>query len=277
MSSVTARSHRTPKPSAALSPMRRTAALARAEVRLFVRNRTAMLTAVALPIGLVAMMNVSGIGEESDLPATTVTMTMMVGFVLLFVVYYNLVSAYVARREELVLKRLRVGELTDREILAGTALPSLGVACIQTVLVMAGVALVIGMEMPVNVLLVLFGFIGGGIVFTLLAAASTPFTRNVEMAQISTMPVLVVCMMLSGMAMPLDVLPDTVADVARFLPLTPVIDLTNLGLAGIAPDGTTVDFAGSFEAAALPVAILVAWTAIGTWGLRRWFRWEPRG
>ena len=42
------------------------------------------------------------------------------------VVYYNLVTAYVGRREEYVLKRLRTGELTDPEILAGTAHPVAG-------------------------------------------------------------------------------------------------------------------------------------------------------
>jgi ABC-2 type transport system permease protein len=51
-----------------------------------------------------------------------------VAFALLSAVYYNLVTALVARREQLVLKRLRTGESTDPEILAGTAAPAIAIA-----------------------------------------------------------------------------------------------------------------------------------------------------
>lgn len=272
-------SARTPAPArrgAVAASIRRVRSLARAEVRLLLRNRTAMFTAFALPIATVLMLSSMGIGENSDVPVASMTVTAMVGFVLLFVVYYNLVTAYVARREELVLKRLRVGEATDAEVLAGTALPSLAVATVQVVIVAAAVAVVLGMDAPVNVALVLLGFAAGALVFVLLAGVSTAFTRNVEMAQLSTMPVLLVCMVLSGMVAPLHTLPEPVEAVARFLPLTPVIDLTTLGLAGVTPDGSTVDFAGSFGAAVLPTAIALAWIGVGVWAQRRWFRWEPR-
>jgi ABC-2 type transport system permease protein len=49
-------------------------------------------------------------------------------FALLPVVFYNVVIALVARREELVLKRLRTGEVRDAEILAGTAAPAVALA-----------------------------------------------------------------------------------------------------------------------------------------------------
>ncbi|PSL03605.1 ABC-2 type transport system permease protein [Haloactinopolyspora alba] len=264
-------------PAAWMASARRARALAGAELRLLWRNRTAMFTALALPIAMVALLGNIGVDQYTGMGVGTVLVTIMIGFVLLFVVYYNLVTAYVARREELVLKRLRVGEATDAEILAGTALPSLAVAFAQIVLVTAGVAIVVGIEAPVNVLLALLGFVLGVVVFVLLAGASTAFTRNVEMAQVSTLPVLMVCMVLSGMLTPVHELPDWLADVARFLPMTPVIDLTNLGLAGLAPDGTSVDFAESFGAAALPTAVAIGWIVVGAWALRRWFRWEPRG
>lgn len=271
------RPQRPQRPRRAKGGARRVAALARAELRLLVRNRTAMFTALALPIAMVGLLRMSGTGDDAAAGVGATMTAMMIGFVLLFVVYYNLVSAYVGRREELVLKRLRVGEASDAEILTGTALPSLILALVQTVLMTLGVAMTIGFDSPVNLLLVFVALVGGSIVFVLLAAASTAFTKNVETAQVSTLPVLMVCMPLSGMMFPLSQWPDAVADVARFLPLTPVVDLVNLGLSGVSVDGSVADFAASFEAAMMPVAVLVAWIGVGVWAQRRWFRWEPRG
>ena len=41
----------------------------------------------------------------------------------LFPVYYNVLSQFVSRRDELVLKRMRTGEARDAELLASIALP----------------------------------------------------------------------------------------------------------------------------------------------------------
>ncbi|TDD71329.1 ABC transporter permease [Jiangella aurantiaca] len=258
---------------------RRVRAIATAELRLLVRNRTAMFTALALPLITVAGLSAIGFGENGDLPLGALVVTMLAGFTLLYVVYYNLVSAYVARREDLVLKRLRVGELTDAEILAGTALPSVVVAVTQVVLTAVVAALALGLDMPANALLVVVAVVGGVVMFVLLAAASTAFTRNVEMAQVSTLPVLFLCMgslIFSGVVVPADSVPDAVQDVFQFVPLTPVLDLLQLGLTGRTADGDTVGFGASFSAAAFPLIIMGLWIVNGIAALRRWFRWEPR-
>lgn len=66
---------------------------------------------------LFALMDPKGTG----LSVGSVVLSTSVGFSVLFAVYSSLVSVYAARREELVLKRLRTGELRDTEILAGAA------------------------------------------------------------------------------------------------------------------------------------------------------------
>jgi ABC-2 type transport system permease protein len=247
--------------------LRRIWSLGRAEMMLFWRNRTAVFTALLLPVATVGFY--ASVSPAEGLMSTNAFMlTGVLGFLLLFVVYYNLVSAYVARREELVLKRLRAGESRDGEILAATAVPAVVVTIGQSVIAVAVGALLLDLPVPVNALVLLVGVLGGIVVFTLLAAASTAFTRNVEFAQISTMPVLLVCMVGSGALVPLEVLPDQVAQVARFVPLTPVVELIRLGWLG-SPDGT-------FGQSVVPLAILVAWIVLGTYALRRWFRWEPR-
>src|SRR5690606_37033923 len=105
------------------------------------------------------------------------------------------------------------------------------------------------------------------------AAASTAFTRNVEFAQISTLPVLMICAFGSGALIPFSALPDAAVQVLRFIPLAPVVELLQLGWVGGA-DG--VGFAEAFVQARKPVAILVGWIVFGWLALRRWFRWEPR-
>jgi ABC-2 type transport system permease protein len=194
----------------------------------------------------------------------------------MLVVYYNLVTALVARREELVLKRLRTGEMSDVEILAGTVAPAVAIAWGQILVGLLAAVAVFGMEMPTNPALVLAAIPGGTAVFVLLAVVSTAPSRNVQMVELTTTPVLIASMALSGLMFPLYQLPEPLQRLGQVMPLTPVIDLLRLGLAGTTRQGDTVTSAASFGPAALPVLVLAAWLAVGAWASRRWFRWEPR-
>ena len=149
----------------ALAPTgRRLRALARAELTLLVRNRGALVTALLVP--LVLPFSVRPAIDQMDLKARglnagTVLMTAGIGFAFLFAVYTALVSAFVARREELVLKRLRTGELDDAEILTGTALPALCVGLAQSVVVSAGCAVLLDTGAPKAPYLTVLGVLAG--------------------------------------------------------------------------------------------------------------------
>jgi len=230
--------------------LRRIRSVGGAELLLFIRNRTAMFNALVLPVGFAVAIWSADI-DGGALSTNAFLLTGLCAVVLLIAGYYNLVTTYVARREDLVLKRLRVGELTDAVILAGTAGPSVAVALGQIVL-------------------------AGTVVFVLLAAASAIFTRTVETAQVTTLPILLVCLVGSSVMVPVSELPDTVAAVARLLPLSPVVELMRLGWLGTAGSSTPAGFVGVFGLAAAPAAILLGWVIIGVAAVRRWFRWEPR-
>ena len=202
--------------------------------------------------------------------------TSLTAFTLLFVVYYNLVTALVARREELVLKRLRTGETSDAEILAGTAAPAVAIAWGQILIGALVAVTAFGMGLPTNPALVLAAIVLGTAVFVLLALASTALTRNVEMAQLTTTPVLVAPLALSGLLFPVDVLPEPLQRLGQVLPLTPVVDLLRLGFTGTTTQEATVDLAASFGPAVGPLLVLAGWVVAGLWATRRWFRWEPR-
>jgi ABC-2 type transport system permease protein len=251
------------------TPTGRVTALGRAELTLLWRNRTAMLTALLLPFGMVAMLRPTiaqmDLGR-TGLDANAVSISGGIGFVLVIVVYYNLVTAYVARREELVLKRLRTGEPTDLEILAGTALPAVAIALAQCVALVASGALLLDLGAPRRPDLLVAGLALGVVLLAALAALSTVITRNVELAQITTLPLLVLSIAGSGLLIPLDTMPDLLANLCRLLPVSPVMELVRAGwLGGVGAH----DVLGALGTA-------LAWTVPAVFAVRRWFRWEPR-
>ncbi len=254
----------------------RIAAMSRAEMLLLWRNKTAMFTALALPLLMVAVSLTVGVDEEVAGSAGVFLLTTLTAFLLLFVAYYNVVAAYVARREELVLKRLRTSEATDAEVLLATAVPSVTLVIAQVLLATAAAAALFDLAAPVNPVLILVGVLGGAGAFVLLAAVSTAFTRNVEMAQVTTLPVLLVNAAFAGLAFPVDMLPDVLATAARLLPLTAVVELLQLGTQGAVATAAALSSGETFVEAAVPTGVLLAWILVGIYGIRRWFRWEPR-
>ena len=252
----------------------RTTALAAAEVRLLLRNRTAVFNSVLMPLLIVAAVPAFGWGGVSGVGPAVVGSA--IGATLVFLTYYNLVMTLVARREDRVLQRLRTGELTDAEIVVGTAAPTLLISVLQVALVAVGVAVLGDWSVPTDVVLPVIALIGGSALMVALAAASTAFTRTTESAQVTTLPLLLAATALSGLMFPLTLLPEPLAEAARFLPLTPVLELARLGLSGRAWDGRSVDLAGAWSAAPLPLAVLAAWLVVGSVVARRIFRWAPR-
>ncbi|MFE2101554.1 ABC transporter permease [Streptomyces sp. PTD9-10] len=248
---------------------RRLRALARAELALLGRNRGVVLTALVMPLAL--PFSVRPALDQIDLKKEglsvgAVMMTAAVGFSFLFAVYTSLVNAYVARREELVLKRLRTGELSDAEILTGTALPAVGIGLAQSLLLCAGCAVLLHTGAPRAPYLTLLGLVAGLVLSAALAALTASVTRSVESGQVTALPLVLFSMIGSGIAIPTEVLPDRLASVCELLPLSPAIRLVRAGWTG---QLSTYEVLGA-------VATTLAWTVVAVFAVRRWFRWEPR-
>ncbi|MET9320128.1 ABC transporter permease [Streptomyces sp. NPDC003038] len=248
-----------------LNPGRLTA-LGRSELTLLVRNRAALGVALLMPLLMVFVLRSTLGGRGGAAAVGEATLTGGIGMVLILVVYMNLVSAYVARREELVLKRLRTGEANDLEILAGTALPAAVLALAQiAVLAVAGAA-VLEVTMPRNPLLLAAAVLAGIVMLAGMSALTSSVTRTVESAGITTLPLFLLTALGSGLFAPADTLPDTLASVCELLPLSGVMFLVRAGWSGGAEGG---DLLG----AAVPA---LAWIVITVFAVQRWFRWEPR-
>ncbi|MFJ4676787.1 MULTISPECIES: ABC transporter permease [unclassified Kitasatospora] len=261
------------------SPAARLLALGRAEVTLLSRNRTALFMALVLPLVLVGSLRsaLRAAAERTgglDVNANLVTSSM--GVVLLIVVYCNLTTAYTARRTDLVLKRLRTGEAADAEILLGTALPSVGLALLQCLLLAVGGAAALHLRAPANPPLVLLGLVLSAALLTALAALSSAVTRSVETAGLTTLPLLLLAQLGSGLLIPLESLPDGLADACRLLPTTPALQLVRIGWFGTDGTGPSEGFLGSWGPAAPPLLLALVWTSAAVRAAGRWFRWEPR-
>ncbi|MFJ4981523.1 ABC transporter permease [Streptomyces coeruleorubidus] len=254
---------------AVTTPLSRMTALARAEMTLLGRTKGALVAALFVP--LVLPVSTSQLSKEMDLAEVglntgTLVLPASVGFSLLFAVYSVLVGALVVRREELVLKRLRTGELRDVEILAGSALPAVLTGLVQCLVLAVACSALLDLSAPSAPHLAVGGLLLGLVMCAALAAATASFTRTGESAQVTPMPLMIVSMTGSGMVFPLELLPDKVASVCELLPLTPVITLVRGGWTG--------DLAVSEALGA--VATAVVWIVIAVFAVRRWFRWEPR-
>ncbi|MFE7158164.1 ABC transporter permease [Streptomyces sp. NPDC057636] len=244
-------------------------ALARAELTLIGRSKGTLFTAVFVPLVLpfsvrssIDSMDLKGAG----LTVGSVLLPSAIGFSLLFAVYSALVGVYAARREELVLKRLRTGELRDAEILAGAAVPSVAIGLAQSLVLVTACTALLDVGAPQAPYYAVLGLLPGLVMWPALAAVTASFSKSVESAQVAAMPLLLLSMLGSGTVVPLEVMPDRLASVCELLPLTPVITLVRGGWTG---DLSAYDALGA-------VATAVAWTVLAVFAVRRWFRWEPR-
>ncbi len=252
------------KPSA-----RRLRALGRAELTLLGRNRGAVFTALAVPLALPFTVRPALDQldlEKEGLSIGTVLLTAAIGFAFLFAVYTSLVGAYVARREELVLKRLRTGEPSDTEILIGTALPATALGLAQALVLSVGCAVLLHTGAPKAPYLLLPGVLAGLVVSAALAALTASFTRTAESAQVTALPLVFVSMLGSGITVPTEFMPDRLASLCELLPLSPAIRLVRGGWTG---QLTAYEALGA-------LATALAWTIVAVFAVRRWFRWEPR-
>ncbi|MGW2249396.1 ABC transporter permease [Kitasatospora sp. NPDC001660] len=259
--------------------LRRLASLGRSEATLLLRNRSALFTALLLPVLMIGARRGTLKQQASSHPGLDVDSLLIIGTIggiLAFVVYYNLTAAYVGRRNELVLKRLRTGEARDLEILAGTAVPSVSLALLMSAVVTGGGAAFLRLGAPVNPLLLAAGLVLSIATMMAMAALTSAFTKTVETAGITTLPVVLISQFGSGLFIPLEVMPGKVADFCRLLPTTPGFQLIRIGWTGTDGSAAATGFGGTWSTAVPHLVTAAVWLGLAVWGAVRYFRWESR-
>lgn len=250
--------------------LRRTLALGRSNWTLMVRNRTTMLYAFALPLfPLVLLFTAQRGGGDANAGVAAIGTTLVMA--LTFPGYYNLLSMFVTRRDELVLKRLRTGEVRDRELLVSMALPG-GAIVMAVAVICVPVALAGGLDLPLNPVLLLLGVLLAIVTFAAFALWTAAWTRNAEAAQLTSGPVILLAFL--GFTVP--AFPEAFHRYLELLPGAAVNELLRVAWFGQEQGGASLSFLETWGASAQPLLVLLAWTALAVALARRSLRWEPR-
>ncbi len=250
---------------------RRVTRLARTNSLLLMRNWLTLTYAVVMPLVPLGMLFTGRNGDVdfgSSIVATGLLMALM------FPVYYNLLSMFVSRRDELVLKRLRTGEIRDPELVLSMALPGFAVMLLVSLLTI-GVAMANGLPFPVNPLLLLVAVLLSAATFSALALWTASWTRTAEAAQMTSLPVVLLAMV--GLFKPVS--PESAHVWVSLLPSTAVSDLLRVTWFGRPSELGTAerfDFWATWSQAAPALGVLAAWTLLSIWLARRAMQWEPR-
>lgn len=248
----------------------RTVRLARWNTVLMTRNRLALTYGVVVPLMPLLLLLTN---ERGDPGVGVVAVTTTVLMAVLFPVFYNVLSQFVTRRDELVLKRMRAGEARDLELLVALALPGGAVTLVVAVLVVP-LAMALGLDAPLNLPVYLGSTVAATVMFAAFAFWTAAWTRNAEAAQMTSLPVILLA--IGGQLS--SALPEAARRWADLTPGAALTDLVRSAWFGIAEGGTTptLQVAATWGEAAGPVAVLLAWTALAVGIAARSLHWEPR-
>ena len=258
--------------------LRRIRSLARAELLLLLRSRITLFSSIVVPPLAVAVVAISTTGLSQDLlEPTALAVILVTSFLVValpYVVYYNLTTTLVARREQLVLKGLLTGEASRREVVVACSVPTVLVMWAQFILVAVVASIWLTLPLPSNAVWLAVALVAGTALFVLLAVVSSGLTRSVEAAQWTTSPLLLASMMLSNGFFPVSFLPHALVSVAQWTPMYPVVALFQHGWGTVGLDG--VVRSGGLQDVAQPLVCLTLWLVVAALAAKRWMRWEPR-
>lgn len=265
------------KPSTSRAPSfspQRMLHLARWNAVLLGRNKLSLLYAVVLPLAPLALLLAGDQGDESIGAQAATTMLLVT---VLFPVYYNVLSQFVSRRDELVLKRMRTGETRDAELLVGIALPGVVIAAgIMVVGVIAAWAA--GQMLPVVLLLLAAGVLLALVMFAAFAYWTAAWTRSAESAQMTSLPIILIASV-GPLGAAMTNLPDVVSQVIERTPgaaMGELIRVAWFGLDGVTATESTLSTADAWSAAGSPLLVMAAWTLLAVGLAQHSMRWEPR-
>ena len=238
------------------------------------RNRLAFFYAVVLPLLPLALLFTGERGSPAVGAGAIVTMFLTIS---LFPVYYNVLSQFVNRRDELVLKRMRTGETRDAELLVSIALPGAISALILSAVAIP-IAAALGQPLPVNPVLYAALAVLAVNMFTAFAYWTAAWTRNAEAAQLTSLP-LILLASVGPMTSTIPDMPDRLREILSLTPGAAMSDLVRIGWFGLDGPGATeatLTFAETWGQAAEPLLVIAAWTFVAVALARRSMRWEPR-
>ncbi|MET8998622.1 ABC transporter permease [Amycolatopsis sp. NPDC004169] len=235
--------------------------IARGELIQIFRNRLVLVTALVLPAAFSAFFI-----AKRDLFTEGATLGYIATLTLFFVagigLYTTSVTTLAARRQNLFLKRLRSTAAGDAGILGGLLLPITVLSLLQIAVILGVLAAVAGK--PANPLLLVAAVVSTVVMLLALGLATAGLTNSPEHAQVTTLPVSIGVIGVSG-----------------WVGLTGTGDLTLLKR--LLPGGSATELVLNAWNGGVPLARslalfapTLAWVVVAVVLAARLFRWEPR-
>lgn len=234
------------------------ALLAVAEFKLLVRSPLVAVTAILAPLAMGLFL----LGNREFGSGQLVALQVLA--LLGFTPFAGATTTLAARRQHLVLKRLRTSPASDREIIAGVVLPVAVLVVVQAAILVAVTIAVTG-SWPHAWWPLGLAVVGGTALAVALAFVTAAFTATPELAQITTLPVFL--MLFGGGLWAGGTAPGDVTWVMLAVPGGAVAHLVRLGW-----DGT----GGTAWSVVPPLVAMVVTTVAAGWLAGRVFRWQPR-
>lgn len=235
----------------------------RLERKMFWRNPSAAFFNFVLPLLFLALFGAIFSASQKNLD---VIVPGIAGMSVMTTTFVALAMNMVFLREQGVLKRLRGTPLPSGAYLGGLAAHAITNTAIQLSIVIAAGALVFGVGLPDNWLM-LGVFVAAGVVcLGSLGVALSHAVPNFDSAPAYVNAIFLPVIVISGVFYDAKSAPAFMRDIAQVLPLTHLIDGLSAAMVTGAP------FAHHIS----DLAVVVAWAAVGTFFAVRGFSWEAR-
>ncbi|MFD0772669.1 ABC transporter permease [Streptomonospora algeriensis] len=235
-------------------------AIAQSELIQVFRNRLVLVTMLIVPAASSAFyMYLHDRIPGLDLGAVAAVLMFLV---VAMGLYTTAVTTLASRRQNLFLKRLRSTAVSDTRILSGLLLPVTAITIVQVAVILTVLSVVA--DPPAELPLLVAAVLATVIMMLGLALATAGVTNSPEHAQVTTLPILVGVLAVSGWVGFSGT--EEFSLVKRILPGGSAAELVvNAWNGGVA-----------FAESLVLLAPTLAWVAVAVVLATRVFRWEPR-
>ena len=237
------------------------------QMKLYLREPIAtFFTILYAPLMLLLFGAIYGNDPSSELGGLgfiDITVPAYIGLIIVSVGLMSVPIGLAANREAGVLRRFRATPLRPIAYIIASVAGYFVMALAGVLLLILTGKVAYNVRFEGNILSILTGFTLGTLSFFALGYLIAGLAPTARIAQTVGMVLAFPMMFLSGATIPLEVLPQSVRNVSRFIPLTHVVSL----LQGLW-------FGDSWGTHLTEVAVLAAVLVVGTAVAARLFRWE---
>lgn len=199
------------------------------ETRLFLREPMAAFFTIAFPLMMLFLFGAIYGNEPTELFGGRGTMDVSVPAYMAMIIstvgLLSLTISITSYREKGILRRFRSTPLRPYVILLDTVLVNFLMTLFGTILLIIAAKLIYHLRFEGNLLIFLATFTLSAFSFFSLGFVIASLAPTARVAQVVGMVIFYPMLFLSGAAIPLEIMPDSIQKVASFLPLSYVVEL----------------------------------------------------